>query len=940
MGQVRKLSVTLLVLSAIWLFIGNGAAASQSHSIAFDEKKEIVLNEDLEVKVSNSQETSTVTIENQTETLYENSIEFGFIERVTEFTYEDNDYLVLEYRYHGSGQYLEFQIITLEADVDKLEVVYDSDSYQQGKLMVEGEELLLTYPLYKEGESLDTPSAFQEKSYSMKENGVVVEEREIKAEEISRIRASTQGQYENPPYHEIGQLLTEKALENGIPPEILKAIALMESGWVHFKDGGPNVSFDNGIGLMQVTDLRFDQEKLKYDIEYNIEAAIDILLEKWDWAGTIIPTIGDQDMDVLESWYFAILAYNGMVQVNSPIKMADGSRNAAAYQEKVYQLISESNNYLNISKLPFTTSDFEYQEGTSRLLFTKMHYDLNEPTITRHKFQVNEKVAVSENARVRSTPTTEIQNMVEIVKRNQVATILEGYVYDESHKHTTNSYSLRQKHYVWYKVELENGTTGYIASGLLSPIEVEDLGSPVAKLALEMEGENTNNFITSEFVQHVFKEAEGIELPRLATEQYELGDDVAKNDLQAGDVVFFQGTRLVSGIYLEDGNFLIVLSTGIEMRNIESEYYSTRFVGAKRYTKENTTVPEEDTRRPVVQLAAGMLGQSTNFITSEFVQHVFKEAEEIELPRLAVDQYALGQEVAKSDLRAGDVVFFQGTRLSSGIYLGDGDFLINLSSGVEVRDLNAEYYATRYEGAKRYTKENTTEPKEDTRRPAVKLAEGMVGNSTNFITSEFVQHVYKEAEGIELPRLAVDQYALGQEVAKGDLQAGDVVFFQGTRLSSGIYLGDGDFLINLSSGVEVRNLNSEYYATRYEGAKRYTKENTAEPEEDEGRPAVVLAAGMIGKSTNFITSEFVQYVYKEAEGIELPRLAGDQYVLGQEVAKSQLQAGDVVFFQGTRLSSGIYLGDGEFLINLSAGVEIRNLNAEYYASRYEGAKRY
>jgi cell wall-associated NlpC family hydrolase len=391
-----------------------------------------------------------------------------------------------------------------------------------------------------------------------------------------------------------------------------------------------------------------------------------------------------------------------MVQVNSPIKMADGSRNTAAYQEKVYQLISESNNSLDISKLLFTTSDFEYQEGTSRLFFTKKHYDLNEPTITRHKFQVGEKVVVDvkeKKVSVRLEPTTESKD-VGTVQDKQVATILEEFAYDQSQN--PNPAVLSMKHHVWYKVKLENGTTGYIASSILSPIEVEDLGSPVAKLALEMEGENTNNFITAEFVQHVFKEAEGIELPRLAVDQYALGQEVGKSDLQAGDVVFFQGTRLSSGIYLREGDFLINLSSGVEVRNLASDYYASRFEGAKRYTKENTAEPDEDQGRPAVVLAAGMIGQSTNFITSEFVQHVYKEAEGLELPRLAVDQYALGQEVAKSQLQAGDVVFFQGTRLSSGIYLGDGDFLINLSTGVEIRNLNAEYYASRYEGAKRY----------------------------------------------------------------------------------------------------------------------------------------------------------------------------------------------------------------------------------------------
>ena len=55
----------------------------------------------------------------------------------------------------------------------------------------------------------------------------------------------------------MNKLLTEAAIEADIPPEVVKAIAWEESDWQQFKAGKPNVSFDGGIGIMQVTDYDF-----------------------------------------------------------------------------------------------------------------------------------------------------------------------------------------------------------------------------------------------------------------------------------------------------------------------------------------------------------------------------------------------------------------------------------------------------------------------------------------------------------------------------------------------------------------------------------------------------------------------------------------------------------------------------------------------------------
>jgi cell wall-associated NlpC family hydrolase len=90
--------------------------------------------------------------------------------------------------------------------------------------------------------------------------------------------------------------------------------------------------------------------------------------------------------------------------------------------------------------------------------------------------------------------------------------------------------------------------------------------------------------------------------------------------------------------------------------------------------------------------------------------------------------------------------------------------------------------------------------------------------------SSFVQQVFRENQ-ITLPRTAREQMKVGSEVAAGDLRKGDLVFFH-TYASYpshvGIYLGDGK-MIHASSAkgeVTVSNMNTDYYRSRFLGAKR------------------------------------------------------------------------------------------------------------------------
>jgi hypothetical protein len=92
---------------------------------------------------------------------------------------------------------------------------------------------------------------------------------------------------------------------------------------------------------------------------------------------------------------------------------------------------------------------------------------------------------------------------------------------------------------------------------------------------------------------------------------------------------------------------------------------------------------------------------------------------------------------------------------------------------------------------------------------------------SGFDCSGYTQYVYRKVAGIELPRRARDQYAIGVPVAREDAQMGDLFIFDtiGGPSHVGIYLGDGNFSHAASegspSGIKVSKISDNYYATKF-----------------------------------------------------------------------------------------------------------------------------
>lgn len=96
-----------------------------------------------------------------------------------------------------------------------------------------------------------------------------------------------------------------------------------------------------------------------------------------------------------------------------------------------------------------------------------------------------------------------------------------------------------------------------------------------------------SGFDCSGLVAHVFKEAYGVSLPRSSTEQSQAGAPVSLENLQLGDLVFFNTQRRPSshvGIYVGEQRFVHAPKPGSVVRteNLKARYWAKRFDGARR----------------------------------------------------------------------------------------------------------------------------------------------------------------------------------------------------------------------------------------------------------------------------------------------------------------------------------------------------------------------
>jgi cell wall-associated NlpC family hydrolase len=105
----------------------------------------------------------------------------------------------------------------------------------------------------------------------------------------------------------------------------------------------------------------------------------------------------------------------------------------------------------------------------------------------------------------------------------------------------------------------------------------------------------TTGFDCSGFVNHVFGEIAGIALPRNSEAIAQRGLVIDKNELQSGDLVFYNTRSRANshvGIYLGNNTFVHAPSRGkgVEVVDMTENYWQKRFNGARRLVADSANI--------------------------------------------------------------------------------------------------------------------------------------------------------------------------------------------------------------------------------------------------------------------------------------------------------------------------------------------------------------
>lgn len=104
---------------------------------------------------------------------------------------------------------------------------------------------------------------------------------------------------------------------------------------------------------------------------------------------------------------------------------------------------------------------------------------------------------------------------------------------------------------------------------------------------------------------------------------------------------------------------------------------------------------------------------------------------------------------------------------------------------------------------------------------------GGKSRANGFDCSGFVQYVFQNSLGLQLPRTSTEMGRSGIPLNAGQLRPGDLVFFNTTSSPNshvGIFIGENRFVHSPRKGkaIEITRLDDRYWSRRYNGARRIT----------------------------------------------------------------------------------------------------------------------
>ncbi len=132
--------------------------------------------------------------------------------------------------------------------------------------------------------------------------------------------------------------------------------------------------------------------------------------------------------------------------------------------------------------------------------------------------------------------------------------------------------------------DAESGFTGY-RDGIE---QIIDRARDLIGIRYRRSGDKPQTgFDCSGFVAYVYREGLGLVLPHRSREISKEGTPVSKDELEPGDLVFFNTMRRTFshvGIYLGDHMFIHAPRTGETVRidNLQKHYWAKRYNGARR----------------------------------------------------------------------------------------------------------------------------------------------------------------------------------------------------------------------------------------------------------------------------------------------------------------------------------------------------------------------
>lgn len=183
-----------------------------------------------------------------------------------------------------------------------------------------------------------------------------------------------------------------------------------------------------------------------------------------------------------------------------------------------------------------------------------------------------------------------------------------SYISTVSSSPFTKMTTLRRRfeHYIWACICVCGLASAGVAFASESPVPepdtpvgtMQDLSTRASELAIRAMGligirykyggtAPESGFDCSGLVRYVFKDVSGTELPRTSEEISRVGEHVDTQNLQPGDLVFYNTLRRAFshvGVYLGDNKFVHAPSGGgkVRIESMDVGYWKKRFNGARR----------------------------------------------------------------------------------------------------------------------------------------------------------------------------------------------------------------------------------------------------------------------------------------------------------------------------------------------------------------------